>query len=262
MDRQLIKENGKAAFKANYWKSVCISFILTFVTVGLGSIGGSRINFDNSTDETENVHNAMNVFSASAASPQNASDEITEILNDPQSMALTAGILVFILIVILIACLVGFVLKVLVYNPIRVGCYSFFKNNYTSKEASLDDVLDGFEKYDHTLLTMLLKDVFLFLWALLFIIPGIVKAYSYRMVPYLIKDNPDMSPKDIITQSRNMMDGHKWEVFVFDLSFIGWYILGAFTFGLLNIFWTNPYKENASAGIYLKLKDRRAAGLI
>ena len=59
-----------------------------------------------------------------------------------------------------------------------------------------------------------------------------------------------------------MMDGHKWEVFVFDLSFIGWYILGAFTFGLLNIFWTNPYKENASAGIYLKLKDRRAAGLI
>lgn len=90
-------------------------------------------------------------------------------------------------------------------------------------------------------------------WSLLFCIPGIIKMYSYMLVPYLIKDNPELSATETITRSRELMNGHKWEAFVMDLSFIGWYLLGAISLGLVNTFWTNPYHESARARFYLEL---------
>ena len=68
---------------------------------------------------------------------------------------------------------------------------------------------------------MLLKDIFLCLWSLLFIIPGIIKAYSNAMVPYVLADNPELGAKEAITLSHKMMNGSKWRAFVLDLSFIG-----------------------------------------
>ncbi|MBR1628641.1 MAG: DUF975 family protein [Lachnospiraceae bacterium] len=87
------------------------------------------------------------------------------------------------------------------------------------------------------------------------VVPGIVKAYSYMLVPYLIKDNPELSATEIIARSRELMRGHKWEAFVMDLSFIGWFLLGVITGNLVNIFWTNPYHESARAVFYLNLLE-------
>ena len=80
-----------------------------------------------------------------------------------------------------------------------------------------------------------------------------MKAYSYRMVPFILKDNPELSPNEVITKSRKMMDGNKMDVFIFDLSYIGWYLLGIVTFGLVNVFWTSPYHQNANGVIYRRL---------
>ena len=102
---------------------------------------------------------------------------------------------------------------------------------------------------------MFLQNLFLGLWTLLFIIPGIVKAYSYRMVPYILADNPEMSSTDIITKSREMMNGHKWDAFVLDLSFLGWLILTALTGGILGIFYVYPYIFETNAELYLALKN-------
>ena len=76
------------------------------------------------------------------------------------------------------------------------------------------------------------------------------------MVPYIIKDNPELTATETITKSREMMNGNKWRAFLLDLSFIGWIILGAVTFGILFILWTCPYMQNANAALYLELKEQ------
>ena len=87
---------------------------------------------------------------------------------------------------------------------------------------------------------MLLENVFLFLWTFT-IIGAFIKPYSYRMVPYIVAENPNIGAREAISLSRRMMKGHKWECFVADLSFLGWWLLNLFTLGLSGIFYSNGY---------------------
>jgi uncharacterized membrane protein len=100
---------------------------------------------------------------------------------------------------------------------------------------------------------LLLMTVFILLWSLLLLIPGIVKAYSYSMVPYLLAD-PNVDIEDAITRSRQLMDGKKMDLFVLQLSFIGWFILGLITLNILNVLYTIPYLQLSTAGFYQQLK--------
>lgn len=100
---------------------------------------------------------------------------------------------------------------------------------------------------------MFFKELYEFFWALT-IIGGIIKHYSYLMVPYILAENPNMNSKQAITLSRKMMDGHKWEAFKLDLSFIGWNILGMFTWGILNLVFTNPYQVATFSEFYNELR--------
>ncbi|MCR4611368.1 MAG: DUF975 family protein [Lachnospiraceae bacterium] len=99
------------------------------------------------------------------------------------------------------------------------------------------------------------KDVYQILWSIT-IIGGIIKFFSYAMVPYIIAENPTLTPNQAITLSRKMMNGHKWELFVLYLTFIGWEILNFITFGLLGLFFLNPYIESTLAQFYLKLREQ------
>ena len=101
--------------------------------------------------------------------------------------------------------------------------------------------------------------VYTALWMLLFIIPGLVKSYSYAMVPFLIIDEPELSANEIITRSREMMNGHKWRTFLLDLSFIGWILLTVITCGIVGVFWTNPYMYSTRAALYHELRGTSAA---
>ena len=102
---------------------------------------------------------------------------------------------------------------------------------------------------------MFLRNLFTFLWSLLFIIPGIIKFYEYRMIPYILAENPTLSYKEAFELSKKMMYGQKWKTFVLDLSFIGWYILSLLTFGLLIIFWIAPYMRATNVELYVCLKN-------
>ena len=121
--------------------------------------------------------------------------------------------------------------------------------------AELASIGVGFRNYGHTFITLFLRDLFIALWTFLFIIPGLVKSYSYRMVPYIIADHPELSARDTITMSREMMKGQKFDAFILDLSFIGWALLSAMTLGIVGIFWYTPYKYNTDAALYLTLKN-------
>jgi uncharacterized membrane protein len=99
----------------------------------------------------------------------------------------------------------------------------------------------------------LLVSLYTFLWSLLFIIPGIIKSYSYAMTPYILLDRPELSATDAIKESEKMMDGHKMDLLILDLSFIGWILLTALTCGILT-FYVEPYMMATRTAFYLELK--------
>ena len=103
---------------------------------------------------------------------------------------------------------------------------------------------------------MLLMNVFIFLWGLLLIIPGIYKSYEYRMIPYLLSEDSNLSFSEAKRLSSEMMYGEKWDTFVLDLSFILWNFLSALTWGLVGIFWVNPYIQYTNVELYKVLRTK------
>ncbi len=117
-----------------------------------------------------------------------------------------------------------------------------------------DDILLGFYDAWSAIKLYFCIGVFKFLWTLLFIIPGIVKGYAYSMAGFILAENKNMDAFEAIRCSQIMMQGHKWELFVLDLSFIGWMLLIPITFGIAGIY-VIPYMNAAKANFYFSLKD-------
>ena len=125
-------------------------------------------------------------------------------------------------------------------------------------DARAELLFDGFKgNLTNTVMTSLLYNVYIALWSLLFVIPGIVKTYSYAMTFYILRDNPDLPANDAITESRRMMNGNKFRLFCLHFSFIGWVFLSMLTFGIL-LFWVIPYMQTAQAAFYESLKSNEA----
>lgn len=125
----------------------------------------------------------------------------------------------------------------LLLGVIEFGVCAFMLTLTRNKNSEFGKLLSGFDRFGDACLTGILKYVYTFLWGLLFVIPGYVKNYSYSMTMYIMQDHPELSGNEAITKSREMMNGHKFDLFVLDLTFLGWYILGAMTFGILLIFY-------------------------
>lgn len=112
----------------------------------------------------------------------------------------------------------------------------------------------GFRDYARNLGGMLWMYLFTILWTLLFVIPGIVKSMAYFMTPYILADCPNVKAEDALKLSMRMTKGHKGKVFVMGLSFIGWALLSAVTFGIVGIVYAGPYMYTSFAGLYEELK--------
>ncbi len=147
--------------------------------------------------------------------------------------------------------IITFALTVFVGNVAEVGKVRFFLNAFKNDDADTIDVFTAFnsEQYIDIVKTQFYRGFFNFLWTLLFIIPGIIKSYEYRMVPYIISKEPNMAPSEAIRRSRFITEGHKWKMFVLDLSFLGWNILGSLFFGVGSVF-VIPYEEASFARLY------------
>ena len=124
----------------------------------------------------------------------------------------------------------------------------------------LDDLTFAFKnQYINVVKAMFITDIIIALWSLLFLIPGIYKSYQYRMVPYLLADNPELSAREAMDISKAMMEGEKMAAFVLDLSFIPWQLLSAITLGIVGIIWVNPYVEATNAELYTAVSQKGAA---
>ena len=150
--------------------------------------------------------------------------------------------------------LIGLVLFVLSL-PLYLGYQTLFLGAVRGGEATAKDLFEGYNKelFSRVLTTTLLYYVYVFLWSLLLFIPGYIKAFSYAMTPYILKDNPEMKNNAAIEESMRMMDGHKLELFMLDLSFIGWVILSILTCGI-GLLWLIPYINMAHVNFYDDLK--------
>lgn len=150
--------------------------------------------------------------------------------------------------------LIGLVLFVLSL-PLYWGYQTLFLGAVRGGEATAKDLFEGYNKelFSRVLTTTLLYYVYVFLWSLLLFIPGYIKAFSYAMTPYILKDNPEMKNNAAIEESMRMMDGHKLELFMLDLSFIGWVILSILTCGI-GLLWLVPYMNMARVNFYEDLK--------
>ena len=149
----------------------------------------------------------------------------------------------------------GSLITVFVAGPVSVGEKRYFLEG-TQYRFDINNIMHGFTcgKYLNVVGAILLTNIFTVLWTLLFIIPGIIKAYAYAMTPYILAENPNIKPTQAINLSCRMTKGHKMELFVLGLSFIGWYLLGALAFGIGTAF-VVPYDRATHAQFYLALRS-------
>lgn len=226
-DRKVLKEKGKAAYRANRVTCIFAAFLLTVVSGG-----------------------------ASVPTSTTSWQQTSEDLNIPPE------VLKWIIAVLGGAFIVGFLLSVFVFNPVEVGLRQFFRQNAVNSKTGLsrDNIGLAFSSnYTNVVAAKFTTDLFIFLWTLCLIVPGIIKAYSWRMVPYIIAEDPEITGTEARERSAAMMDGSKWASFVLDLSFLGWILLGVLTLGILNLVFTNPYKAAADAELFRWLNGERDA---
>ena len=228
-----LKNIGGMNSKRNYWKCVLAALLITLST---GSAGSGSSSIVNSLSENENY---SGIFSHGAE------------MFSWSTVGLGAIAAIF-----FGASIVALIVGIFLLYPLEVGARRFFITNRVSN-AQIDQVGIAFSSnYLNIVKTQFLRYLFTYLWSLLFLVPGIIKSYEYRMIPYILAENPSINWREAFRLSKAMMDGQKWNAFVLDLSFIGWHILSAFTFGLLDLFYTNPYQQQTNAELYDVLKSR------
>ena len=148
----------------------------------------------------------------------------------------------------------------IVSTVVSVGFVIFLLNTIRGAAACFGNLLDGFGIFFRIILLSLLQWLFITLWTLLFIVPGIIAAYRYRQATYIMLDHPEMSVLQCISESKRMMKGHKWELFVLDLSFIGWSFLALIPYiGYAVQVWTLPYISTTLALYYEALRTAPSA---
>ncbi|NTV89393.1 MAG: DUF975 family protein [Clostridiales bacterium] len=205
--RRELKERAKAVLRGNYWKA----FLISLVIILAGGSGGS----------------GGNGGSSSRMNGEDGWGRAKDIFGNIGGAEMIAATVV-IVIVILLVCLIALALRIFLGYPLEVGGRRYFvqSSRYADNRWCFRFAFDS-RHYMGIVGSMLLKGIQNFLWFLLFVIPGIVKGYAYSMVPYILSENPNVGAKRAIKISNDMTYGHKVDMFVLDLSFIGWFLLGA-----------------------------------
>jgi uncharacterized membrane protein len=255
--RAELKRQAKQSVKRCYWSAVIVCIIFLALQAAAGSTSEDlvdvNITYNVNGDESGNSSQVQSYLDGTSNTLEGYLENYIARATGigAISSVLTSTVLFYgILLMIVRLCL-----NYLIVNPIQVGMASFFYRNRTEK-TSIGELAFAFNRQDFlpVVKTMFLRGLYIALWTLLLIIPGIVKSYEYRMVDYILSEHPDMPTKEVLQLSKAMTKGHKWKMFVLDLSFFGWALLGALSWGIVDIFWTNPYRQATEAELYAALK--------
>ncbi len=288
--RKNLKDKAKKTVKNNYWTAVVLCFVITILT---GEYGNSITGIWQSGDSvlpdyviTQNQYLIENEISkdniAEIQEKQEKIEEITKNLTENQLKMVNTitsnlnsltksqkyiykiwdAIELFIMnqnllgIAYVLIAIIAILYIILLAEPLLVAERRYFIIASEKENTKMGVMKEIFKRknWSNVAVIMFFKNFYNFLWYLT-IIGGIIKTYEYRMIPYLLAENPDMNKKEAFAESKQMMKGNKWKTFILDLSFILWEILSTVTFGLLDILYVNPYKIATSVELYKTLKE-------
>lgn len=219
--RQQVKAKAKAVMSASYWKMFVVSILLTAVAGGAPYI----------------------IEAVFSPAPMPIDVDYATVTNVILGASVFAGVLELLWLFLVAA-------------PFEIGVTKYYVQVSEDSNAAMDRCFDGFRyNWKNIVWIYFLMVMKLFLWSLLFVIPGIIKAFEYSMIPYLLAENPNMTAKEAFETSKKMTDNEKWNLFVLDLSFIGWYLLGLLCCGVGTIF-VAPYVRATEVQVYFVLKTK------
>lgn len=218
MNASDLRAKAWESLRGNYWNAVLVAFVAAIFGAAI-SVTGVSFNINISQEDLQFLFEDI--------------PAIVTILFLP--IAALAGTLSF----------VSFILG----GVVQLGYAGFLLKQQDREIGSVKDLFSQFDRFGQAFLQRFLRNLFIFLWSLLLVIPGIIKSYSYAMTPYIMAEHPEMTAKEAINASKQLMDGHKWELFCLSFSFIGWYLLVLLTAGIGDIF-LRPYVEAAFAAFY------------
>ena len=156
--------------------------------------------------------------------------------------------------------LVSIAVTILLTNIVAMGSATWFHRSIKTEGLKMEEMFWTFkEDYGGNVLMMFLISLYTALWSMLFVVPGIVKGYSYSLAMYIKSENPQISASQAIELSKKMTNGRKMDLFVLDLSFIGWFMLSGITFNILGILYVLPYYQAAKAFAYEEIKEEALA---
>ncbi len=254
--RKRIKTEAKQVLrKFGYWMPLLVTFVTGLLVGGPGSFSGGTSS-SVTTEYTQEFGGELTPggFAAVAEQYIGEMDRVfEELFSNPLIALTTAFIIIF---AFLLGMAIAFGWSAFVAGPITVGKNRFFMEHraFGSKFGRLFWCFKG-GRYFNVVKIMFWKDIKIFLWSLLFVIPGIIKAYEYYMVPYILAENPQISSKRAFELSKAMTKGEKWKIFVLELSFLGWQILGLLCCCVGNIF-LMPYYEATFAELYQVMREK------
>lgn len=227
ISRAELKMKAKQALTNNYWMAFLVCLVSGIIMGGINF----TYQYGNGSIRSRNIHNFI----------------------------FHPAILIFILMIVLISIIAGMAYSLFISLPINVGKTKYFLDNRNGY-SKLDTIFYSFRSghYLNVVASLAWRALFEFLWTLLFIIPGIIKFYSYFMVPYILSDNPNIGYKRALQLSMDMTEGYKFQIFVLQLSFLGWYLLGLLCCGI-GVLFVAPYYEATIAEMYITVRDNALA---
>lgn len=233
ISRPLLKNNAKVIIRTARPSILTAGLIFLAVSILLGFLSSSVLGVNMTADD---LRQYMNYY---------LNGDYQALIRLSESMTPPAT-----------AYLLNLLIQAVLYI-VGAGFLIFILNTVKSAGAVYGNLLDGFGLAAKLILLALLEGLFIFLWSLLFLIPGIIAVYRYRMAKFLLLDHPEMGVTDCIRVSKQMMKGHKWECFVLDLSFLGWRILAAIPYiGYAVSVWTIPYINTTYVLYYMALAGK------
>jgi len=276
-NRKEIKQEGKKSFLKNFWMCVAVCFLLAFLTSEYGSSTSAISRYNDNTNnlksnvifnQTAKKHN-LDIANNGKLLIKNSkvTNEVDNFVDQTSSgfnylFKMIGGVKKIFnneyvgAVMLFIAGILQICYTLFFAYPFLIGSKNFFIKNRKEEKTSVRECFSLFKSKDYLncVKIMFFKSLYLFFWA--FTIVGyFIKIYEYRMIPYILAENPELTKKEVFAQTKQMMKGNKFDTFVYDLSFIGWYLLGALTFGLLDIFYINPYKACSDVELYSKIKN-------
>jgi uncharacterized membrane protein len=232
------RESAWNILRGRYWWAVLAGLIASI----LGGVGSTAsFNYNYRFDST-NISQQLQSWSGIQIDP----DQLLAIMRPFAGILAALGGLIFVYSIAMF----------IIGSAVELGYNRFNLTLYESTSApKIETLFSRFSAFGNALVLRLLMVLKTLAWTLLFVVPGIVAAYRYRMAPYIMAENPDISATEAIEQSKQRMSGNKSRLFYLDLSFIGWYLLAALTGGIGYVFLT-PYVKAASTAFYLDLTGR------